>query len=352
MNDLSAKTPPLPPEPMGGRSGRTSGSRRGGRLKRVLVWAVCLLVGGLVATELGARFVLGLGDPPLYRLDPEIEYEHVPSRSHTRFGNSFRVNAHSMRSDDFPERKSTPDEVRVMVLGDSIVNGGARIDQADLATEKLRELLKADLGRPVVVGNMSAGSWGPMNELAFVKRHGTFDADVLLIVLNSRDDADVPGLEVIGPQWPTRAPTLAIEELATNYAVRALSRLRGSAAAAPPRSAGQRDMDRASSKAAFLALVELARSRGIRVGVIQHASRSELDKGFEPGHATIGAWALEAGVRVWQLAGAVRGVPGGADAAYLPRDDAHLSAAGQRALAEVLREAARELLAAEGKTSP
>lgn len=321
-------------------------------MKRVLVWAVCLLVGGMVAAELGARFVLGLGDPPLYRLDPEIEYEHVPMRSHTRFGNSFRLNAYSMRSDAFPERKSTPDELRVMVLGDSIVNGGARVDQADLATEKLRELLKADLRRPVVVGNMSAGSWGPINELAFVKRHGTFDADVLLIVLNSRDDADVPGLEVIGPQWPTRTPTLAVEELATNYLVRSLYRLRGSAAAPPPRSASQREMDVAASKSAFVSLVELARSRGIKVGVIQHASRSELDKGSEPGHTVIGAWAAEAGVRVWQLAPAVRAVPGGPDAAYLPRDDAHLSAAGQRVLAEVLRKAARELIEPEEKASP
>lgn len=321
-------------------------------MRRLFIWASCLLIGGLVAGELAGRFILGLGDPPLYRMVPEIEYEHVPSRSHRRFGNSFRVNAYSMRSDPFPERKATPEEVRVMVLGDSIVNGGARLDQAELATERLREVLATELKRPVVVGNMSAGSWGPMNELAFVKRHGTFDTDVLLIVLNSRDDTDVPGLEPIGPQWATRTPTLAIEELATNYLVRAVSRLRASAAAAPARSASQREMDVASSKVAFLAIVELARSRGIKVGVIQHASRSELDKGFEPGHATIGAWAAEAGVRVWQLAGAVRGVPGGADAAYLPRDDAHLSVAGQRALAEVLREASRDLLSAGGESSP
>lgn len=322
------------------------------RLKRFAMLSACLLVGVAIAGELASRYILGLGDPPLYRLDPDIEYELVPSRSYTRFGNSYRVNAYSMRSDPFPALKPFEGELRVMVLGDSIVNAGGRVDQADLATDKLPMLLINELKRPVVVGNMSAGSWGPMNELAFVKKHGVFDADVLILVLNSHDDDDVPGLEVIGPQWPQHTPVLALEELISNYVVRAVQRTLGSPAAAPARSAEQRELDIAASKQAFIDLVALLRARNVKVGVIQHAARTELGGTFDPGHATIAEWAKQQDVPVWQLAPLLSAVPGGPDAAYLPGDTAHLSAKGQAALAELLNKATLELLRKEPKQSP
>jgi len=47
----------------------------------------------------------------------------------------------------------------------------------------------ARLGRPVVVGNASAKSWGPPNELAYLQHFGTLDADVVILELSSHDYA-------------------------------------------------------------------------------------------------------------------------------------------------------------------
>ena len=134
--------------------------RRGWR--RPLRWPVRLLVALLVlliAAELFARFYLGLGDPPLSMADPEIEYLFKPDQTCYPFHKRVHYNAWSMRSEDFPRHKSQPDELRVMVFGDSVVNGGSLTDHADLATTILQRRLSEDLGRPVVVGNISAGSW-------------------------------------------------------------------------------------------------------------------------------------------------------------------------------------------------
>ncbi|MFW5682662.1 MAG: SGNH/GDSL hydrolase family protein, partial [Phycisphaeraceae bacterium] len=99
------------------------------RVWRAFATFVTILVLGLIAIELVARYGLGLGDPPLSQNHPTIEYMLQPGRTYHRFGNEYRVNAYSMRSDPFPDQKSHPDERRVMVFGDSIVNGGNITDQ-------------------------------------------------------------------------------------------------------------------------------------------------------------------------------------------------------------------------------
>src|SRR5437588_12857800 len=82
-------------------------------LRRALIVLLSLLIAG----ELVARFYLGLGDPPLSMFDPDMEYRAKPSMSYRRFGNHIHYNAYSMRSEDFPEHKSSPQELRVMIFG-------------------------------------------------------------------------------------------------------------------------------------------------------------------------------------------------------------------------------------------
>ena len=53
----------------------------------VLVFFAIGLVVLLIGAELGARYVLGLGDPPLSVADSQIEYMFAPSRTYRRFGN-------------------------------------------------------------------------------------------------------------------------------------------------------------------------------------------------------------------------------------------------------------------------
>lgn len=52
----------------------SSAPARRRRWPRLLAWtAAVTLVFGVVAGEIVARFVLGMGDPPLYIADPQIE---------------------------------------------------------------------------------------------------------------------------------------------------------------------------------------------------------------------------------------------------------------------------------------
>jgi hypothetical protein len=338
----------------GGPSGAGEGSggraRRGWTWRRRLGWAAGALVGLLVAGELASRFVLGLGDPPLFQLDPAMEYVLVPSRSYRRFGNDFRVNRYSMRADDFPERKASPDELRVLVIGDSIVNGGSRLDQRDLATEVLKRRLSERLHRPVTVGNASAGSWGPPNELAWLEKYGTLDADVVLLVFNSNDEDDVPGLDYIGMAWPTRKPTLALEELVGNYGWKALCKALGRPPEPPPPPhTTTHEQDVEACRRATLALIARARSAGARVGVVQWLKHPEIDAvlaggGPEPGWAAMGGWAREAGVPVFQAADRIKPAVAAGQAVYFDGDVAHPNAHGHALLGETLLEATEALL--------
>lgn len=137
--------------------------------------AVLLLCTALLA-ELVAR-AFGLGDSPLLVDDPFTEYRYAPSTSYRRFGNEMSYNRWSMRSSNFPARKAFAGERRVLVICDSVVNGGTLTDQAKIATS----LLQAALGSSFTVGNISAWSWGPANQLGYIHEFGWFDVDIVIL---------------------------------------------------------------------------------------------------------------------------------------------------------------------------
>ena len=157
------------------------------RWTRWLIWLIVFSLVMLIAGELVVRFYLGLGDPPLTMSDPVMGYRFKPSMTYHRFGHVIHYNAYSERSDDFPPRKSQPGEVRVMVIGDSVINGGVLTDQSETSTAVLQRRLTDDLHRRVLVGNASAGGWGPPNELGYVQEFGFLDADVVVLVVSSHD---------------------------------------------------------------------------------------------------------------------------------------------------------------------
>ena len=57
------------------------------RRRRILLRAGIILLILLGIGEMVSRFVLGLGDPPLYVADNEIQYYNLPARTYHRFGN-------------------------------------------------------------------------------------------------------------------------------------------------------------------------------------------------------------------------------------------------------------------------
>lgn len=64
-----------------------------------------------------------------------------------------------------------------MMFGDSVLNGRNLTDHQSLATTILRTTWKEEFSSDFIVGNISAGSWGPGNWLAYAKEYGFFDAD-------------------------------------------------------------------------------------------------------------------------------------------------------------------------------
>jgi len=62
---------------------------------------------------------------------------------------------------------------KTLVIGDSIVNGGSLIDDRDTATEVLNGLSYQWQGRTLRFMNLSAGSWAPPQQLAYLNAYGT-----------------------------------------------------------------------------------------------------------------------------------------------------------------------------------
>lgn len=305
--------------------------RRSRRL-RLAAGLVVLVALGLVAAELGLRFGLGLGTPLLYDLDPAIEYLPRPNQQIRRFGNRVVVNEWGMRSGHLPAAKTDPRELRVLVLGDSVVHGGVQTDQERLATTILEHRLAEETGRPVRVGNVGAGSWGPPNLLAYVDRFGFFDADVVILVLSSHDADDAPTKGPPNPtQYPTENPTWALEEFVFRYARAFLP-----AEAPPAAPAEDRSGTTEQSLRSLAALLERAKHHGARVVVLQHWGRGEVAANApDSGHDLIAAVVDAAFVERFDVRSEYERF--GTEACF--RDLIHLSDRGQAALAQALLKA-------------
>lgn len=298
-----------------------------GRKWTWITLSACL---GLVVTEAALRAVVGLGDPPLYRPHATIEYLLVPG-SYRRFGNAVFVNSAHMRS---PEASAGPralDETRIMVLGDSVVNGGSLTDQACLATELLPALASAGgtLGR-LSVCNVSAGSWGPENLVEYVRGFGTFGCTDAVIVLNSGDAMDVPTFDQLGPEQPTRRPWLAMQELLQNYGARLV---RQPAPAAPAGDSGER------AARSLGELIDMLAQGGIRCTVLFHPTRQELERNEDGSVPSLRREAESRGVRCHSTRQRMREARESGLEPY--RDDVHPSVTGQAALARSILDCVR-----------
>ncbi len=173
----------------------------------------------LVLTEISLRFLFGFGNPPLYMEDDEIGYLLVPNQKMRRMGNLISINGYSMRSPTFEEQRS-PDTLRIFLIGDSIANGGWWTDDEETISSLIKEeVLNSSVKtgwEKVDVLNASANSWGPRNELAYLEKFGTFEAQVLVLLLNTDDlFTKAPNSEVVGRDrnYPSQQPFGAIPEV-------------------------------------------------------------------------------------------------------------------------------------------
>lgn len=272
----------------------------------------------------------------------------TPEQDVRRFGNRVYINDYGMRSGDVREEK-VPDERRILVFGDSVLNGGNLTDQSELATEMLSNRLNEWSKDPVTVGNVSAGSWGPGNWLAYVREFGFFEADVVVLLVSSQDIADNPTFAPLYPNThPDQKPISALIERATRYLPRYLPDLGGQGEAfsddMPPQV--DRALDVAQGSADLRESLALADSRVSSVQVIQHPTRSELEQGHKAGRAGIAEIADSLGIPVHSVDQPLRHAIDQGESPY--RDDIHINARGQRVLYEKLLRVLNEAGAISG----
>ncbi|MCU0338853.1 MAG: hypothetical protein MUE30_03140 [Spirosomaceae bacterium] len=178
--------------------------------------SLLFLVGLLVLTELTLRFIFGFCNAPLYVEDPDFEYIYAPNQHRTRFRNVIKTNEHSMRS----EPLHATDTTVVLLLGDSVINGGNPTDHDDLASTILENQLNDRYQKPVRVLNVSAGSWGPDNAFAYLKKRGFFGADLICLVTSSHDAFDnISHTPLVGlnPNYPNKQYEIALYEAYDRY---------------------------------------------------------------------------------------------------------------------------------------
>lgn len=150
-------------------------------IKNVILLFLCVFV----LAESAARY-FGLHQYPLFVESSEFEFIHKPNQATLIYRNKFLTNEYSMRSKQITKNDTSV----VLLLGDSVVNGGNTIDQDELASTILENTLTEKMGRSIRVLNISSYSWGPDNIYAYLKKYGTFNANLMIYVCNSNDAVD------------------------------------------------------------------------------------------------------------------------------------------------------------------
>jgi len=181
-----------------------------------------LILGGILALLVGLEFVLrlfGFGKPLIYQADPQIGYLIAPNQQTRRFGKQITINQYAMRSPEIAATRPAQ-TLRILMLGDSILNGGWWTDQNQTVSALLQQQLKPVDEAQIEVLNASANSWSPRNELAYLQRFGSFEAQVIILVINTDDlFGTAPTSVVVGRDgnYPDRLPPTAISEVISRY---------------------------------------------------------------------------------------------------------------------------------------
>jgi hypothetical protein len=170
----------------------------------------------LIVSEIILRFVVGLGSLAVYREDKDYEYFYEANQDVYRFGNHIVTNEYGMRSKKVDKKK----KFVILEFGDSVLNGGAHVDQEELSTSIEENDLNEKFNNEVQVLNISAQSWGLSNAYAFLNKHGNFNSKMIVLVFSSHDLKDnMHFRKVVGQHsaWPDRQPLLAISDVWSRF---------------------------------------------------------------------------------------------------------------------------------------
>lgn len=230
----------------------------------ILLILILILIGG----EIYLRKSWGFCDAVLVQSDPDFEYIAQPNQRRYRFKKHVRYNEYSQRSEPVDSSAFI-----ILGLGDSVINGGVLTDQDSLATTLLSKSLSKTLNRKVQVLNISAGSWGPDNCEAYLKRYGTFNAKVAFLLCSSHDAHDninyQPVVDV-HPSFPSHQYFSAYWELMDRYLLPRLLK---------QEMPSEISKDGKVFNPGFQALAERFHKEGIPFFIWLHPDKVEVEKG-------------------------------------------------------------------------
>ncbi|WP_204102775.1 MULTISPECIES: SGNH/GDSL hydrolase family protein [Spirulina sp. CCY15215] len=164
------------------------------------------------------RLKFGLGNPVLSQTDSATGYRFQPNQNITRFGRKIIYNQYSQRSDRLTSQ-NPKNTLRILMVGDSVLNGGTLTDQKQTISEQLEAQIKKT-GINTEVLNASAGSWGIGNQLGYLQKFGTFASDLLILQIGTHDliqPTSVGDRVGIDPNYPDHKPFLALQEMFSRY---------------------------------------------------------------------------------------------------------------------------------------
>ena len=224
--------------------------------------------------EIIAKYVVGLGNPPISMEHKTIEYEFAPNQDLRRFHKKIKINSMGMRSNEFSQDSN---KKRIIVYGDSVIWGGSLTDQKNLSTEILKRILKKN-NYNFDVGNVSAGSWGPGNWLAHINERGIYGADIVILVISSHDWIDNPTYQSIknNVNLPTKKPNFATEELITRYIIPKIKKTFQSRKKTKSKQINIADRRGLDDLAEFISIV---REKNAEIVVVQFWDRDEFNNG-------------------------------------------------------------------------
>lgn len=185
---------------------------------RAKYWIPISILAVFVGLEVILRVAFGLGNPVLVQADSFTGYRFKPNQNLFRLGKKVQYNQYSQRSEPITLTKS-PQELRILMIGDSVLNGGNPTDQSQTITELFETELFAS-GYPAEVLNASAGSWGIGNALGYLREFGTFNADAVILQIGTHDLTQPTSTSVVvghHPAFSTHPPLLATQDAWNRY---------------------------------------------------------------------------------------------------------------------------------------
>jgi hypothetical protein len=296
--------------------------------RRAMEFLAVLLVLAAVC-EAALRFGLSLGNPVLIAPDPACAYIVKPDQNVFRFFGHTRINHYGMRSDEVPANR-TPGTSLILFVGDSITYGTSRVDQQQIFTEILHRDLPSILHRPVEVLNASGSAWVIDNELSYIRSRGTFQSDIVLLVLN---DGDVTQsrttMAEAGDDLPQERPATAIGELYSRY-IRPRIFRKASHIDAGDTVVANADGAIRQNLADLDAAEALLTGRGARLAIVYAPFRGDVPDKSENSRSILRTWAADHHVAMLDFASV--------ELPYSSReitlDNIHFNAKGHRVVAE------------------